>query len=475
MNTSTQELAEKVNQKLSTKPLIYFCKDAERATGLEDIITNYFVACTDSGYIQSQLKEKIPTYCSSESVDSNHAKTTLELLQEKNLQDWVLQKSEGKGFYSQFFQFNNPSAIKVKDMGGIVLNNSTQLNRILEDKISQNKFFSDHNLNTPTSIITNISLTSYFNLKQDLGNEMVIQMDRSHTGMGTFFVDSEDTFKDIQNKLSGNVVKISKKIEGESYTVNGCVTQKGVYVAGLQYQITGIKELTSGKGSTVGNDFSYANKLSEDIKEKIYNLTQEIGEIIKGMGYIGLFGLDLVVEDKNVYLIEINARQTANIPLQTRLELKAGRTPLSLINLASFLEIEFNENLFENIYPLDGAQIFLRAKKDDITINHSLKSGIYRLQSDNAAIDWRTLQVKDNVILIDEDGDKPLVWQKDGYNVLSIDKNIGGFIILFQSKDIKKNISDEIVRMQFNNGIINNGSVTPWIIEALLAIENIII
>src|SRR5690606_8657927 len=140
-------------------------------------------------------------------------------------------------------------------------------------------------------------------------------------------------------KYLGNVVKIAEYVAGDAYTVNACITKKGVFVAGLQYQITGVRELTAGEGSTVGNDFSYANKLGSSIRVKIFEVTKKVGEIMQRDGFRGLFGLDIVVRMGEIYIIEINARQTANIPLQTKLEFLQDKIPLSLINLAEWLGV----------------------------------------------------------------------------------------------------------------------------------------
>lgn len=481
MNSTTQTLLEQINNKLTQKPLIYFCKESERATGLEDLLQNYFVACVDDSYLTEMLAKKMKVFCASQ-INSEYKKfSTLNLISSAEVKSWIEQVA-GSGFYAQFFQFNNPTSIKAAELSGTVLNNDSKLNRKFEDKLSQTQILMQNNIPIPKTIIGNISEFEYHYLAENLSEQFVIQTDRAHTGLGTFFVKSFEEFLQIQKLLAGNIVKISKLVTGPSYTINGCITKKGIFIAGLQYQITGIPQLTTGAGSTVGNDFSYANELPAEVKNKIFNLTKTIGEILQKDGYKGLFGIDLVLENTTEPLvIEINARQTANIPLQTRLELKAEVTPLALINLAEFLEIDIPENPPTEILPLEGSQIFLRAKADNFVIRHKLMSGIYRLQGDNTAIDWNSLQIKNGVILIDEDGDKPLVWQKDGYNINDIENNTGGFILIIQKENNLRSKTDEIARMQFNNRIVSSsatlpsgGQISPWIIEALVAIENII-
>jgi len=475
MDKLTETLLNQVNQKLKDKPLIYFCKDSERSTGLEGLLQNYHIACSDNNYLTQSLSNKSNVYCEQIINKDSNITSTLELLSSPNLLSWLKGITKNQEFYGQFFQFNNPSAIKLVNLKGSVLNNDVNLNRKFEDKLSQHKFLSENNIPIPQTIIGNISEFSYHDLNAELGAEFVVQLDRAHTGLGTFFVKSESEWNKTQRNLAGNIVKLTRIVKGVPYTVNGCITKKGVFVAGLQYQITGIPELTAGEGSTVGNDFSFANELSPHIKNNIFNMVKIVGELMQNDGFKGLFGIDLILENNaNPILIEINARQTANISLQTRLELKADITPLSLINLAEFLNVPIEEDPPTDIKPLEGSQVFLRSKQENFKINHSLKSGIYRLQSDNAAIDWNLLHLKDGVILIDEEGDKPLVWQKDGYNVNDIENNTGGFVLLIQSKNSLRNKTDELARMQFNNRIVSSAGLSPWITEAFSSIENII-
>lgn len=470
MNPDASKLLERVNEKLKQSPLFYFSRDMERSLGLENLLENYFCVSIDSSYITDSLKERAFAL-SSNDLQSD---STLELVKNQKVVEWVKQKSGGK-FYAQLFQFNQPAIKALESYGGTVLNNPAELNRKFEAKISQFQIFKDNNIPMSKSIVANISETSWQSLTLELGNSFVIQEDRAHTGSGTYFVSSEIEFTEVQKKLNGNNVRIAKFIDAHSYTVNGCVTKKGIFVAGLQYQITGIAQLTPGKGSTIGNDWTHGfRSLSENARKQIFEITKKLGEIMQKDGYKGLFGVDLLVSGEEIFVIEVNARQTANISLQTKLEIQQNQIPLSLINLAEWLDIDL-----EGIEPssqlveLQGSQIFLRSKTDNFEIREELKSGIYRLQSDNEAtkkIEEQGAWVQNQVIYIDEEEDKPLIWQKEGYNVDEIGE--GGFVMLVQKKGLIKNKFDELARFQFINQIVFLDGIAPWILEALKAIED---
>lgn len=476
MNPIAEKLIQQVNDKLKETPLFFFSRDAERSLGLESVLQNYHIAAVESNYVSHSL-EKIKAddvKVTQEEGEVLKNDSTLELVKNTKIQEWIKQKAPNK-FYAQFFHFNQPAIAVLESLGGTVLNVSADLNRKFEGKISQYKVFQDNQISTPKSIIANISQVSWESLQKDLGTDkFVVQEDRAHTGTGTHFIDSEPGFLMYKKQLEGNDVKISQMIDGHSYTINGCVTKKGIFVAGLQYQITGIKDLTPGKGSTIGNDWTHGYRsVTEEMRKKIFDVTKQIGEIMKRDGFRGLFGIDLVVNGDNYFVIEINARQTANIPMQSKLELRQNHIPLALINLAEWLDIELEFEPSDHLEEIEGGQIFLRSKSDGFSVKEQLKSGVYRLQSDQIAAkrieeqgEWKM----DEVIYIDEEQDKPLIWQKDGYCIDYIDE--GGFILLLQKKGQIRNKFDEVARMQFTNQIVFIEGVAPWIIEAMKALED---
>lgn len=473
MNSDTKKILDQINAKTKESPLFYASRDIERSIGLESLIENYFPLCIENSYIEEQLAKKgLKIFCAEKNNVKVTPKTTLNLLKQKECLNWINSIAGGKPFFAQFFQFNEPAYKVVEKADGKVLNNHASLNRIFENKISQYQKLKNTLVNVPKTIIAEAGGISFAEIVSKIGSTIVVQMDVSHTGVGTYFIDGEVEFHSLMQKLSGNFLKFSEYIEGDSYTINGCIAGGKIFVAGLQYQITGIPELTSSKGSTVGNDWSYANMLDNGLKKKILQQATNVGEILKANGYRGLFGIDLIISKSGeIFVIEINARQTANIPMQTKLELINNQTPLFLLHIAEFLEIPINVDPGKEINSLFGSQVFLRAK-NSFQINHNAKSGIYRLQSDNSAIDWDTLQRKENIIYLDEEMDKPLVFKEDGFNVEQIKD--GGFVLLNQMPGQIKSIGEELSRMQFKEQIFDQNGLKPWVLEAFAAIEHII-
>lgn len=464
MKNPTSEILQKINLKLNGNQFFYLAKDSERGIGLENLIDNYQILSLNSSYISDQLN-------SNNKGERFQFPKILDVVKSPDFERKILNKK----FYIQVFQTNTPTELRIKELGGTILNSAAELNKKFERKIEQAEFLKKNNIPMPKFIIANLADCLYSDVKAELGSEFVLQLDNAHTGLGTFFISDHYEFDDFKAKYNGNVVKISEYIKGITLTTNAAIYKNETYTRGIQFQITGISGLTNRAGTTVGNDFSYAQKLSNKVISNIHELIEQIGKLLSAEGFRGLFGIDLLVRDEEVYLIEINARQTANIALQTQLELIQNQIPLAAIHLAEFLDVDISDELksFDSTEQLNGSQIFLRSKTDGFKINHQLQGGIYRLQSDNSAIDWNTNQIKDGVILIDEEGDKPLIKQMDGYRVDNIDE--GGFLILTQNFGEIKESTDEICRFQFKNGIIDsNNQLSPWIVEAMKSIENIV-
>lgn len=482
-----QELLAQINSKLETTPLIYFSREAERAIGLEGVLKNYHICCIEDGPIVDQLISKgFSIFCLERAGITLETKSTSQLISDPATIGWlekIIKSATGPNtvapkFYALTFLNTRPFALKVKQLGGMLLNIEFDLNQKLENKLAQYKYFEEIGLSIPRGFLIELKDIKYIDLVNKIGAKFVIQIERAHTGSGTYIISSEEEYLKVYESIKGNIVKVTEFIEGDTYTFNGCITKEKYFVNGMQYQITGIPSLTASAGSTVGNDFSLGNKLikNEAFKANTINEVKKLTTRLFTDGYLGLFGIDLVVKDNVPYLIEINARQTANIPLQTQLELaQSEQAPLQLIHLAAFLQINAEYLEFSNFTVLNGSQLFMRALKDDVLLDHELKSGVYRLQSDNSAREFKDdgFEYKEDAIFIDEQNDKSLIFQHEAYRVDQVES--AGFLLLSQRKNTIKNKYEELLRLQFNTQIVDSsGNVTPWILEAMKAIREII-
>jgi predicted ATP-grasp superfamily ATP-dependent carboligase len=456
MHPKAKQIIDKINKKIdnNNNNFFYIAHEAERALGLEKLIKNYQVVCFEPDHIANSVN-------------------ALVVREKKNARQFINETTLiKKGDMIQTFN-HFPCTYKIASNKRYkILNPIPKIAKSIEDKFFLPKFLENINIRTPYYKITDLNESAIKNFSSE---KIVIQLQKGHTGNSTFIPQSDQELKLLLDQYKGSLVKISKFIEGIPLTINGCITNKGIFISGLQYQITGMTDTFTGKGVSIGNDWGIGNIYKNEYGKQIFDIVSKIGQSMRKMGFFGLFGVDLIVND-DIHVIEINARQTGNIPMQTKLEILNDHIPLILLHISHFLNIEIDLSPENEILPLNGSQIFIRAK-EKISIKNSIKSGIYRLQSDNSAIIWengKPKQFKPDVFFIDEERDMPLIYQNDGYSIEDIIN--GGFFLFCKPKGLTKEATNELARMQFLESIVQNDlTIKPWVSKAIKKIENYIL
>ena len=475
MQSTNEQLLQQVNQVLSQAAIFYLSNDPERALGLEKALNNFHVVHIDlSPYLEYFSSFGVNYFCLEKELGNMNQvfRSSLRLVKHDFFQKYFTEHKAQINYF-QTFKVSPAFALAVKQLGGKLLNTTALLNRMFEDKLLQIEHLHKLPINLPKYQVVNLAQADYQQLVNDLGADLVVQFARGHTGSGTIFVKNQDQFEQLKVSFPNRQVRISEFVKGEAYTLNACVAKQGIFMAGLSYQITGITELTPATGGTVGNDWEYPQKLSYELKQEIIKQVTTIGEYMCKQGYLGLFGVDLIIAEQGVKVIEINARQPASIPMWTKIQLKQEQVPLSLLHLLEFLQIPYQldpkEYNSQGMEAVPYSQVFLRAQADQ-TVNNQIKMGAYRLQSDNAAIDRKTQTVVPNTIFLDEERDKPLIFTKEAYAIDELSQEI---LILPVSKGKIVKQNQELARMQLPEGaIMENNHLKPWILEALVAINH---
>lgn len=464
---------DSVNRFLAGKSLYYFSREVERGLGLENVLTNFHLVHIQNSQYTNYFKDTgVKYFCLEDSCEINSINGgSRRLYQDKNVLDYLANNNKQEN-YVQTFKVS-PSFEKLTAQNGLkLLNTTSELNRKYEDKLSQYEILGDQ-VKFPKTIITNLGELTYLQIVQKLGDKFTLQFARGHTGKGTYIIETEEDFNDASKDNAGRKARFAEFIEGIAYTLNACITKKGVFVGGLSLQITGEKGLTTNPGATVGNDWSRRTNL-----DKVDDLAKQVSIIAAKMasdGFRGLFGVDFLVKDTGeVFIIEINARQTASIPMYTKLQLITQEVPLSLIHLMEFFGLDINLSPSEynqrNIMAQPYSQIYIRAEQQ-LEIRHQVDMGLYRLQGDNAAINRYTDEVEKTTIFLDEDRDKALLFQKYATNIGDMDRQ--GILLLTNIEGRIVNPGDEIARINLNQTAVSeNGRVYPWIVEALQSIKH---
>ena len=390
-----------------------------------------------------------------------------------------IEENSAKNNYFQTFKISSrfEKLVAGKMYGGEILNTSSELNKLFEEKISQYKELSGDGVQFPKTLIGLLGTLEYKKLKKEFGERLAIQFNRGHTGQGTVFVSNEDDLKTLQNVYPDREVRIAEFVKGIPYTINACVYMGKVYAGGLSYQLTGEKELTNFEGGTVGNDFSFREGFTDGDQDgansgtynEIYKQAKLIGEKMALKGYVGLFGIDFILDESGkVIIIEINARQPASIPFHTKLQLEAKQIPLSMLHLMAFLDIRENidpkDYSLQAMQPINASQVFKRnLTSSPVLVDSEVKTGEYVIQS------GMSQTVEGKAYRLQNMEEMRLIYKNYAYNISQIAGN--SILLLTQKQGKRVNPGNELMRIQTKQGVVaNGGSLKTWIINVFKSI-----
>ncbi len=272
---------------LKEHPVLYITRQAERADSL-----------STAGY----------------EIFSDESRSTRELLTDPRVAELFANKPEKN---LVIFKTNRQAEQVCKLNNWNLLNPSADLAERVEAKISQTKW-----LGELANLLVPFAIRRCSELVYD-GTPVIVQFNHSHSGLGTILQDSEAQVRELATDFPDRPVRISKFIDGPVFTSNNVVTGTRVILGSLSYQITGLPAFTDNPFATIGNDWGIVNKLlTAEQQRKAREISTKIGERMQRDGWRGCYGVDLIL-DKNtdeLYLIEVNARQTASVTFESMLQ-----------------------------------------------------------------------------------------------------------------------------------------------------------
>ncbi len=370
------DLANAFKNRTINHAIFYITLDPERALGIEDVLPDYTIICPYKSRLVNEMKNRgvnvvvLEDELNQKEVAEAIKKGTYGILQSDFLQKYIT--ANVRSWTPHIMILKNSQLIEdfCKKLGWKLLAPKAKVAEQFENKISQYKLLSDI-VPFPKTIITTLDNLT-FNV-----NNSVLQFNRGHSGNTTFFINSKKDLEKLAKKFPKREAKISEYIKGKTFTLNCLVLKSGRVIAGsISEQITGLKSATNNPNTTCGNDFTSPGKLSQKQIKKIQKIAQSTGMALYKRDYRGLFGIDVIIENKTeeVYFIEVNTHQPASISFEAQLHRQIGKVPL----LAYFIL----DSVGEKIKP---------AKKDlpPITLSISAKQIIYRNKT------GETLRLKD--------------------------------------------------------------------------------
>lgn len=301
-------------------------------------MNNIITTINQSGFnfyflvVDKYLDIKVPEIKSFKSITTSKFRNSGQLLSSTSTRSYIQQDSENKKVAIVPFKPSAKIDHLCRQYGWTSVSNPAQINRQIEDKIKFYQLCYKNKLPVVKSIITTLSQESF-------KPNFVIQTHFGWAGKNTYqFANYQDAISKVP---PGTTIKISPYLHGYTLTNNCCLTKYGLLQSQVALQYTGISPYTDNNFATVGRQWpSFA---PQKVLDRINTITNDFSnKILQPIGYRGFFGLDFLINDDQVYLLECNPRLTASFAFYTRLELNMGITPLFFYHLLEFIGASYN-------------------------------------------------------------------------------------------------------------------------------------
>lgn len=372
-----------INKYLPQHPIAYVTRDRERAQGLQEIDGQYLILSND------QNSELLATY---------------KLLKQDHIADQINKNK------ANVVVFKNTAIIQkiCRQNNWNLLNPPASLAQEIEDKISQVNW-----LNELASYLPKHFIGVCGDIEFDNEKSFILQFNRTHTGSGTYFIKTKKDLEELKTKFPERPVKISEYINGPVLTCNIVVTNKAILLGNISYQITGLKPFTQNTFATIGNDWGVTNNIiSQDQKDKILEIGKTIGKKMQSQDWRGLFGIDIIIDEKTkqVYLLEINARQPASTTFESKLQSSQENSENNITTFDAHLTSLLNKNVEQDIININtGSQIVIRNTEKLLSLD---QTKFDNLVNKIKALDYNVTVYHENDKI---DADKIRVQSKDSF------------------------------------------------------------
>lgn len=182
-----------------------------------------------------------------------------------------------------------------------ICKNSDELLQILDNKIETRKFFKNV-----------VPMLDYYTIKgkefnyeklKQISQNLIVQSPMGSGGAKTFFC-NESNHKQIESiLLPERQYSISAyQIDNTSYTIYGMIGKEQIEVMPVAQQLFEVANNIEWIDST------YNIEVQHKVKEKLIEYTTKVCEKIQNEGYRGIFNIDFISTNNELYLIETNPR-----------------------------------------------------------------------------------------------------------------------------------------------------------------------
>ncbi|MBL7206360.1 MAG: ATP-grasp domain-containing protein [Candidatus Aenigmarchaeota archaeon] len=387
--------------------------------GSEDFLPNYKIICLRNSKDNILIRKNAKVLCISKKEGSNLLKrkrNTANILKAKTTKNYINKLGNPHLLLYKYTK----SVIKVTDKMGwtnIVGNNLYEMD-VKMGKIGFREILEELKLKPIPWKVKFFSKMKYTSMKKLFGN-FVVQVPGTSGGKGTFFINSDDDFKKmkevVKERYGDGRAVVSKFVKGPSPSLTCCVTKHGTLYTNLQYQLLDIPEVLNsdiGSGVFAGHDWESA-RFPKNIREQAYNYAHKIGEYMRERGYRGIFGIDMLMDQKkkNIYPIECNFRMLGSFPTITMIQSINGEIPFLALHILEFLGEDYQLD-YERVNRLSkkhkpGAHLLITNKfNDPVKVWGDVEPGVYSFKNGELvfkryAYHMRSLKNTDDVLICD--------------------------------------------------------------------------
>jgi hypothetical protein len=195
--------------------------------------------------------------------------------------------------------------------------------------------FVDKIVNVPPSITMNISKDFSYNFVKSIFNnnysEYVVQVLNSGGGEGSILF--------TENYDCSQLSKLKQPVLITPYIKNALPVNVHIAVSYDKVCVFPPSiQLISNKFNYSGSDFIKFAEIDENIKNKIYYDCLRLGKKIQSVGAVGIFGVDILVDANQIFVIECNFRYQGSSFVLNRALIDNEFPSLFDINYCSFYD-----------------------------------------------------------------------------------------------------------------------------------------
>jgi len=244
----------------------------------------------------------------------------------------------------------------------------------------------------PSRTVIGAKQLEFDELTGQYGLPFILQLpDNTLNGKGTFRIDRESDFQQVVGQIPDDQqTKISKFVSGKDLNVSACIYGDEVLVSAPFVQLVGLPEVSNVPLGYCGNIVTDETLIPGPTRIQLLNLTRQLGETLRDLGYFGVFGLDLLWgEDGALYVVEINGRFQSSSFLTNQVLLQHNLVPFVNLHVAHYFTrhytYEIQRSAYDKVALHNGwliSQVVLYNKSGSIvTTRQSLPRGGYVLQN----------------------------------------------------------------------------------------------